>query len=255
MSTFQMPFYFIKTVSQAEKDAWMYKALRDSISPYYEGNQISARFEPIKGWRPFEKYGENPIQIIHNCIKDCDNTIGKILFLRDRVGYIDDTLFVVSGRNFHSDRNPENILIAPGCVCKERSAYNIINKEIEYPDTMLSDSYDNFYKRFPSDVKQYILNMKLPYRTTKGRIREMNAHVFPPADDELKPHGNSIRPMFSRFPFDIYAPDSLEFWTRNSHNNATVGQCVAIVDERAGIILASSRIDIDYPMFPCFCIG
>ena len=61
MSTFQMPFYFIKTVSQAEKDAWIKEAKEKAKQFNYKGNKITANFEPIKGWRPFEKYGTDPL--------------------------------------------------------------------------------------------------------------------------------------------------------------------------------------------------
>lgn len=45
-----MPFYFIKTVSQAEKDAWIKEAKEKAKQFNYKGNKITANFEPIKGW-------------------------------------------------------------------------------------------------------------------------------------------------------------------------------------------------------------
>lgn len=264
MSTFQMPFYFIKTVSQAEKDAWEFKALRDSISPYYKGNQISASFEPIKGWRPFEKYGATPIEIIHNCLKNRDKTMNKILFRKDWFT-IKNACWTISGYNFYHKyyHNPQNILVIPkNMVTGWEGCYNIEINPVNYPESMLSDSCDAFYKRFPSEDKQYILNMKLPYKDCNSHTRSMEAHVFPPAAYELylmDPSGH-IRWVDKGFeklsvftsPIDM---DPLTFWTRDSSMGGGMTALVAHITSLGEGTFIPERISETKPLLPCFCIG
>lgn len=266
MSTFQMPFfYFIKTVSQAEKDAWEFKALRDSISPYYKGNQISASFEPIKGWRPFEKYGATPIEIMHNCIKDCDNTLGKILFEKDWFT-INGACWAISGSDFYCEHyyNPHNILVIPkNIITGWTGCYNIEINPVNYPSSMLSNSYDDIYKRFPSEDKQYILNMKLPYTDCNSHTRSMEAHVFPPAAPELylMDPGGHIRyankdfGIFPLLPSTLFNTDPLTFWTRDSSMGGGMTALVAHVTSSGEGTFIPERIAETKPLLPCFCIG
>lgn len=266
MSTFQMPFYFIKTVSQAEKDAWIKQAQDEATKYFYQGNTISATFEPVKGWRPFAKYGTNPVEIIHNCIQDYDNTVGKILFRKDRLLYLKDK-FHLFGRiadfNFYKERNPRNALIVPKHIGGKTSVYNIMNNPTDYPDSALADSYKDYYNKFPTEVKQYVLSMDLPYVNTIMHIGRMQAYVFPPAVNEVpfvpSPYPSLIiAGAFTNIDVSMAhpstSPKAVFFWTRDSYNDGGMGQItIRMTDEERMCVW--QRIDSERALFPCFCIG
>nr|DAY37384.1 MAG TPA: hypothetical protein [Caudoviricetes sp.] len=261
MSTFQMPFfYFIKTVSKAEINAWLAQAKDKAEEYFYQGNRISAEFEPIKGWRPFAKYGTNPVEIIHNCIQDYDNTVNKILFCRDRFAYKTDTFHLhgkIAGFNFYNTQNPRNALILPLVIGKETSVYNIMNNPTNYPESDLVYSYQDYYNKFPPEVKQYILNMNLPYVKAAGGLDSMQAHVFPPAICEISHYdslyNSTITSAFEHIKWTIvkWAREKKadSFWLRESCTG--MGQFVWQVNKG----LTRNRIDSNQALFPCFCIG
>lgn len=264
MSTFQMPFYFIKTVSQAEKDAWIKQAQDEATKYFYLGNTISATFEPIKGWRPFAKYGTNPVEIIHNCIQDYDNTVNKILFRKDRLLYLKDK-FHLFGRiadfNFYEGPNPRNALILPLMIGRKTSVYNIMNNPTDYPESDLADSYKNYYNEFPPEVKQYILNTNLPYVKANGGFDSMQAHVFPPAICEIqrysKLYNSTIVNSFDDIKFWMVKfsnpMKASTFWVRESYNGGMAQYAMGTKDHYGAIL--RERIDSEQLLFPCFCIG
>lgn len=260
MSTFQMPFYFIKTVSQAEKDAWIKQAQDEAKKYDYQGNRISAEFEPIKGWRPFAKYGTNPVEIIHNCIQDYDNTVNKILFRKDRLPYKKDA-FHLTGQivafDFYHNYNPHNALAIQRVIGRETSVYNIMNKPTNYPESDLAYSYQDYYNKFPPEVKQYILNMNLPYVKADGGLDGMQAHVFPPAICETSsydlPYNSTITSAFEDIKWTIVRWEREKkadsFWLRES----CTGMSQFVWQRNIG--LTRNRIDSEQLLFPCFCIG
>ena len=257
-----MPFYFIKTVSQSEKDAWIKQAQDEATKYFYQGNSIRAEFEPVKGWRPFAKYGTNPVEIIHNCIQDYDNTVGKILFQRDRFTYKKDT-FHLTGQivafDFYHDQNPHNALAIQRVIGRETSVYNIINKYLNYPESDLAYSYQDYYNKFPPEVKQYILNMNLPYVNAGKSLDAMQAYVFPPAISEIlhyEPiYDSAITSAFEDIKWTIvkWAREKKadSFWLRESYNDTGMSQFVW----QGNRGLAQKRIDSEQALFPCFCIG
>lgn len=280
MGTFQMPFYFIETVSQAAKDAWIKQAQEKAKAYKYQGNSISATFEPVKGWRPFEKYGTNPLEIIHNCIKDYDNTVNKILFCKDYFKYeqlignniSNMDMFFLQGRiaafDFYADKEGNahrNALIVPmGVGGKETSLYNAIVTDIAYPRTMLALAYRDYYNKFPPEVKKYVLGMNLPYVKDfmDTEVSYMGAYVFPPAICEVQGNLSRLYTMQSAISFTVLNMPKIEvsknsktnfFWTRDSHNSTSVAQYVVSVNEYSN--LSRKRIDSEQLLFPCFCIG
>lgn len=277
MSTFQMPFYLIKTVSHSEKDEWIRQAQAKAKKYDYKGNDISQFFEPVKGWRPFAEYGTDPLQIIHNCIKDYDNTVNKILFCKDffTARYSTITLgtpkwFHLSGRiaafDFyrHEYLNPRNALIVPGGITDENtSAYNIKNIKVDYLQTMLSNSYDDYYNKLPLDAQKYILETVLPYIDSNGKVGGILAHVFPPAICELQGNlsGHYSMEVASKFTVidmpKVYVPRQLYssyFWTRESFNGQGVSKYAVRINQLTGD-LKRCKISNFLPLFPCFCIG
>lgn len=264
MSTFQMPFYFIKTVSQAEINAWLAQAKDKAEKYFYQGNRISAEFEPVKGWRPFAKYGTNPVEIIHNCIQDYDNTVGKILFRRDRFAYKTDTFRLyghIAGFNFYDTQNPRNALILPLMIGRKTSVYNIMNKPTDYPDSALADNYKDYYDKFPPEVKQYILNTNLPYVKANGGFDSMQAHVFPPAICEIqrysKLYNSTIVNSFDDINFGMVKfsnpMKASTFWVRESYNGGMAQYAMGTKNHYGAI--SRERIDSEQLLFPCFCIG
>lgn len=280
MGTFQMPFYFIETVSQAAKDAWIKQAQEKAKAYKYQGNSISATFEPVKGWRPFEKYGTNPLEIIHNCIKDYDNTVNKILFCKDYFKYeqlignniSNMDMFFLQGRiaafDFYADKEGNahrNALIVPmGVGGNETSLYNAIVTDIAYPRTMLALAYRDYYNKFPPEVKKYVLGMNLPYVKDfmDTEVSYMGAYVFPPAICEVQGNLSRLYTMQSAISFTVLNMPKIEvsknsktnfFWTRDSHNSTSVAQYVVSVNEYSN--LSRKRIDSEQLLFPCFCIG
>lgn len=279
MGTFQMPFYFIETVSQAAKDAWIKEAKEKAKQFNYKGNEISASFEPIKGWRPFEKYGTEPLEIIHNCIKDYDNTVNKILFSKDYFKYEQlignnisnvDMFFLegsIAAFDFYADKEGNahhNALIVPMEVGNETSLYNAIVTDIAYPRTMLALAYRDYYNKFPPEVKKYVLGMNLPYVTdfVDTEVSYMGAYVFPPAICEVQGNLSRLYTMQSALGFTVLNMPKIEvsknsktnfFWTRDSHNSTSVAQYVVSVNEYSN--LSRKRIDSEQLLFPCFCIG
>lgn len=278
MSTFQMPFYFIKTVSQAEKDAWI-KQAQDKAKAYkYQGNCISASFEPIKGWRPFEKYGTDSLEIIHNCIKDYDNTVNKILFCKDYFKYkqlignniSNVDMFFLDGQiaafDFYAGKAGNahrNALIVPMVVGgNETSLYNAINTDIAYPQTMLAQAYKDYYNKFPPEVKKYVLGMNLPYVKdfVDTEVSYMGAYVFPPAICEVQGNLSRLYTMQAAISFTVLnmpkikvSGNSSFFWTRDSYDGNSVASYVVQVNEYSN--LSRKRIESEQLLFPCFCIG
>lgn len=276
MAVFQMPFYVIKTVSQSEKDAWIRQAKNEASKYGYRGHKIDQFFEPIKGWYPFAKYGTNPVEIIHNCIKDYDNTVGKILFRKDcfLTSYNIPTLgapkkFKMSGQiaafDFYSNYgNPHNALITPFLLRKgDTSVYNISNIDIDYPRTMLAESYKEYYNKIPFEAQRNILKMKLPYVGSFGGVKGMEAHVFPPAICELQGNLSGHYSMEVASKFTVIdmpkvlgtsrLPYSL-FWARESYDGQGVAQYAVWISNLTGN-LSKKRIDSEQALFPCFCIG
>lgn len=278
MSTFQMPFYFIKTVSQAAKDAWIKEAKEKAKQFKYKGNEISASFEPIKGWRPFEKYGTNPLEIIHNCIKDYDNTVNKILFCKDYFKYkqlignniSNMDMFFLDGQiaafDFYAGKAGNahrNALIVPRVV-DETSLYNATVTDIYYPRTMLARAYKDYYNKFPPEVKKYVLGMNLPYVKDfmDTEVSYMGAYVFPPAICEVQGNLSRLYTMQSAISFTVLDMPKIKvsgnsktsfFWTRDSHSSNSIAQYVVQVGEYSN--LSRKRIDSEQLLFPCFCIG
>lgn len=273
-----MPFYFIKTVSQAAKDAWIKQAQEKAKAYKYQGNCISASFEPVKGWHPFEKYGATPIEIMHNCIKDYDNTVNKILFRKDYFKYeqlignniSNMDMFFLDGQiaafDFYADKEGNahhNALIVPRVV-NETSLYNATVTDIYYPRTMLAHAYRDYYNKFPPEVKKYVLGMNLPYVKDfmDTEVSYMGAYVFPPAICEVQGNLSRLYTMQSALGFTVLNMPKIEvsgnsktsfFWTRDSHSSNSVAQYVVQVGEYSN--LSRKRIDSEQLLFPCFCIG
>lgn len=279
MGTFQMPFYFIETVSQAAKDAWIKEAQEKAKQFYYKGNEISASFEPIKGWRPFEKYGTEPLEIIHNCIKDCDNTVNKILFRKDYFNYrqlignniSNMDMFFLDGQiaafDFYAGKAGNahrNALIVPNKVGNETSLYNAITTNIAYSQTMLAQAYRDYYNKFPPEVKKYVLGMNLPYVTNfvDTEVSYMGAYVFPPAICEVQGNLSRLYTMQAAIGFTVLDMPKIRvsgnsktnfFWTRDPRSSNSITQYVVQVGEYSN--LSRKRIDSKQLLFPCFCIG
>lgn len=279
MGTFQMPFYFIETVSQAAKDAWIKQAQEKAKQFNYKGNQISANFEPIKGWRPFEKYGTETLEIIHNCIQDYDNTVNKILFRKDYFKYeqlignniSNMDMFFLDGQiaafDFYAGKAGNahrNALIVPNEVGNETSLYNAITTDIAYSQTMLARAYRDYYNKFPPEVKKYVLGMNLPYVTdfVDTEVSYMGAYVFPPAICEVQGNLSRLYTMQAAIGFTVLNMPKIEvsknsktnfFWTRDPRSSNSVGQYVVQVNEYSNS--SRKRIDSEQLLFPCFCIG
>lgn len=274
-----MPFYFIKTVGHSEKDEWIRRAQAETRNHSYQGNDIYQNFEPIKGWRPFEKYGENPIQIIHNCIQDYDNTVNKILFRKDKFSYNQyyspqyspgephpsmNVLRIsgqIAGFNFYKNSygNPRNALIVPTEVGEETSVYNIMTGPTDYFQSMLADSYRNYSGKVPSDAMRYILYMNLPYVDTANKVCNMYTRFFPPSVFEVDRSISANRPEGFEY-IDMMGvrisanPESdCWFYTRDSHQDSSPSQPAVRIGQYNDRTI--SRIDSERPLFPCFCIG
>lgn len=262
--------------SDSEKQAWTNARLAEIVAGTYVRKRITADFEPLPGWKPFKDYGTTPAEIIANAMKNNDRSA---LFIGDwveeikpsgsvglqyRIAAFDQYLTNASGPNpyHHALMIPETCWQVPVPFSK--------NSKSDYDTSYLLEwGESEFYKTLPSDVKDCILEVSIPWWDESSNYSMTSCHVFSLGEVELFGAPNESNEKVidpggadpPNHPITMFRDNASRirrlrgsasnWWTRSG--SAFTGGITCIVTSTGE--LNGSSTGVMQGVVPCFCLG